>query len=550
MLHPEQVSAEDVFDEGVIEEAGARVADIASRAAVHDRFQFEAGIDYDLLAGDPGARKRYEVEMYLYVPTAMGIRSDTYARDRFWADLTNHLRLRTPDVGRWDAITPDAWSLPSLERYFEHHLHHDERQRLIPLVVQEAKLFGCLLYTQLKALSGDHSPGVPREGLRTDQRLAKVVALLKAYRRLYIAILTEQPVIVDDEVRRALGLVDEYLSYRLEASLITFVGRAEQGTEPARLADVARQALSDEISYRRLAGFVYIGGEASEGASAEAFAYRLGLLKKFVTSVLYLDVESVKKEGLYKNAVAGAGAAVAAVITAMVDFQRFKAVAANDWGWRVFAVVGIGVFAYVFQDRIKDIAREWFNDRLKRYLPDHEQRLLHAHYEEDGRAHRVLIATCRQFMRWLKPHGVPPEIRYIRETGSRGTLDPDRSEVVIHYFKRLAIQPNALAAELAHVRLIRDVVRFDLSEFLVKLADPSKQLAYFHEEAGVVTVEAPKVYHLNAVFRYAVVEERPGAPARHRVAFERARIVVNKRGILRMEQVVPRGDLGYHEEDG
>ena len=56
-------------------------------------------------------------------------------------------------------------------------------------------------------------------------------------------------------------------------------------------------------------------------------------------------------------------------------------------------------------------------------------------------------------------------------------------------------------------------------------------------------------YHVNLVFRYKrVTTNAKGRVLRSTVEIERVRLVLNKKRIVRIEQVVPRGELGYSED--
>ena len=65
------------------------------QASVHDRTQVEIDLDYHLknLSGE------WKIDLYLFVPGSFGINSSTYPREQFYNDLTNHIRLHTPDGG-------------------------------------------------------------------------------------------------------------------------------------------------------------------------------------------------------------------------------------------------------------------------------------------------------------------------------------------------------------------------------------------------------------------------------------------------------------------
>jgi hypothetical protein len=62
-------------------------------------------------------------------------------------------------------------------------------------------------------------------------------------------------------------------------------------------------------------------------------------------------------------------------------------------------------------------------------------------------------------------------------------------------------------------------------------------------------MDAPKVYHLNVIFRYAVSEQVQNQWQPARFEFERIRIILNKQGIVRIETTLPRGEMKYTESE-
>jgi len=537
-LDPE-LRDDEPFDDGAFDPVVAGSPGILSSSTVHDRTQFEANFDFDVLPPGPGIHKRYEIDTWFFVPRTMGIHEGTYGRDQFFADLTNYLRLRTPEDVSFERLDPEHWHLPALDRYLAAHLDTQARQRMVGLVQQEIRLFGCLMNTQFKRLLRETASS---EALAMIGRLKSV---LDRYRAAYVQRVLTEPLLVDREVRRALRLVDEYLSYRFEAVAIRCL--RPMAREGGALATAFRAWLDDEIRHRAEADLVRLDDDATAPEQAERLNYRLGLLKKYVAEVLFLRVASVKRERLYRNVIAAIGAGLAAAWATMADMQRLAMMNDPDLGYRLVVVLAIGVGAYIFKDRIKELSREWFNERLKKYLPDFDLRLTFPLFDVDGTMREIALGSAREFMRFLTREALSPDVLFMRDLGNRPDLDPERHETIIHYSKRLNFEGLLGDHPLHQVRYIRDVMRLDVSEFLPKLSDPRKTLGYYHPERGLQTLKAPRVYHVNVVFRYAV-SHLVGSRRIHReVSYERVRIVMDKEGILRIEAVVPRGQLGYLE---
>jgi hypothetical protein len=171
----------------------------------------------------------------------------------------------------------------------------------------------------------------------------------------------------------------------------------------------------------------------------------------------------------------------------------------------------------------------------------------YTHFGQDGFAHKLLLGSSQEYVRYLQRSSLPPDIDYLREIGHRTELEPERLETALHYHKSIRFLVKEKVRDhlgQARVKRVHDVLRFDVSHFLAKLADPKKKLSFFHSDEGIVTIEAPKVYHLNLVFRYRVTEQ--GKAQQHE--YERLRVVLNKQGIVRVETVIPRGELGFEEK--
>jgi hypothetical protein len=116
---------------------------------------------------------------------------------------------------------------------------------------------------------------------------------------------------------------------------------------------------------------------------------------------------------------------------------------------------------------------------------------------------------------------------------------------VLHYAKRVKFEPGAGATIGWRTISVKDIIRFDTSAFLTHFDNPLKDLAIYDPFDGYVVREAHKVYHLDVVARLAV---RSLDGKRERAHFLMARAVLDKAGIVRVEEPVPTDRYRYEQE--
>ncbi|BBM83237.1 hypothetical protein [Candidatus Uabimicrobium amorphum] len=530
--------------EDLIDDFDPTLSDISSLSTVHDRYQFESKFNYDL-NGDENSEKNYEVDIYFFIPKNIGINRDTYTREDFYGDIVNYLRISSTQK------QDNRDLLPNLKKYFAVHLTTRKRQKLIQLVIQDIKLFGCSFNSELKNLHYGLFQVLNKKSHEIIQRVDVLQKLLvdfqktlQVYRDEYVEKLRQQMVVVDSEVKRALFLVDEYNSYRLETTLIS-IFRLLQPYEDhfSEIKTTIENILHGEINYRSKVNITNI--DEGDDAVREYYHYRMGLLKKYVSSALYLQVTNIKNDKKYRNIVAGIGAALAALWASLANVHYWQvAQVGQTANLQLMTIIIIGVVAYVFKDRIKDWSKSYFNEQLKHRLPDFDRHMYYTRYDANGEKQQYFLGKSTEYMRYLQKKAVSPDVLYVREMGHDSEIEPQRHEMIIHYSKTLKLQRGNLEG----VPSIKDVVRFNFAKFLSKLDNPSKSLSYFDRNKGIISIEAPKVYHINVVFRYVVCEKKNKEIKYTRnIELERIRIILNKKGILRVEEVIPRGEMNYQE---
>lgn len=518
----------------------ARKPEFRARHSIHDRFQIESDVTFDLRPRGPFEnRRRFKADMYMYLPYSMGVNSSTFNGQEFFRHWTSYFRVRAPMYQQWRVLPPELLSFPSVDEYFAGHLSTEQRHRLGPRVVQDVKLFGNFLYTELKKLRS----ALPKKRRNRDaerrrylaDELVHRVTLLWSFREICVKPLREERYLVDEEVQRAFYLTDEYLSYRAELVLL----RARD--QLSEHAEELGELLAREIAYRHEHGLLVLSEDEEAPVTLEAYTYRLGLLKKYLGEALFLRAVTDKKDNLYKNYAAAVGAGLAAFFAGIVEQQRLQYLQGDGSSMRFSFLITLAVLAYIFKDRIKELSRDYFNSRLRERLPDQRFRLLHQSVMPDGQKNDSELGTCTEYFRFVKD--VPSDVEYLRTLGQTKNHDPVRREHVVHVARRFDFQ--VLNERRLLFPLLKNVVRLDISPFLSKLDNPTMPVSFYDKNRHARTVVAPKVYHINVVFRYETLFGPESSLVK--VDYERLRLVIDKNGIVRLETLVEAGRLAYQE---
>ena len=499
-------------------------------ASVHDNSQIELTFDYTATRSEAGAelredaRPRFAVDLFLVAPAALDLDAETYPKDRFLADLTHRMRLHAPLLKGFKEGRVSA-----LDRYLKLDLDFGTKERLVPRVVQQTKLFANYFNFRLKQVFVGNQP---RPGLKYTRDLADTVALLDTFRERYADPLRQPSLLYDDAVRDAVLRVEAYLSDRARSALsrVALAGKRK-----------ALRALVREVEQDVTQGPLL---DEEDDRAVERYFHRYGQLKKYVAEVLYLNRVEIHRDRLYRNLIAATGAGIAALFAETARYYNTAASGTTDFGFRVAFFLGLAVLAYVFKDRLKDLSKEYFGRRVMRAIPDRDSELWLDYINRFGDKSRVRIAGHHEFVHHIRSHQLPSDVAYVWERGGSADLGIDRD--VLWYAKTTWLLPDALDELEFGTVSVKDILRLDVSSFLSHLDNPLKELALYDSEEGSVVVEAPKVYHLDLVLRmerrHVGVEGDEGD-----IRLEVVRVVLDKNGIVRLEEPVDRGRYSYSE---
>jgi hypothetical protein len=477
------------------------------RVEVHDRHQFELKLEY---MPPPGERlARYVVEMFVCAPVTLNVTGEVFGKEAVYADIHNYVRLKTPELG-WSELREGADSpLRRVAAGFETFGADETR------LVYECKLFGCVFRAGVRdlveaCLSADDPMKI---GALLEPGLAGMRAVLDDWRalapRAAAPSVTERP-------RAAYRLADEYASLCVEQQLRKVLVRlARDRAETPWTERLLDQILTEE-RYRRACDYA---STIDPDTDNEAYLYRVGLLKKYCQSALFLRVKryAARRQWLEVFYAVAAGLSMAfATVIAFWAQRRWPAASLN-----VFLIL---VVAYMFKDRLKEGTRGFFAGVLDRRMYDRKIVISDQFGEEVG--------YCQEKVAFLSEAHLPSDVHAIRLASYDPSLrvaESELEETVIHYRKQVVLPRAALGHRKDPSAGVTDIIRFHIGRFLHDMDEPAQEIDYMDENTHELRpVRAAKVYHVDVVFRFT---EREGEVAPTKLM----RLVLDREGIKRVE---------------
>lgn len=508
-----------------------------SIVSFHDRYRFEVKLDVNL---QPERRSgRYAVEAYFFVPKSLGVSRTSYPKERFYQDIQNYIRFKTPHISLAKLMDPsnDASPLYRVLRGLAEILSGSPAEPMLPRIVNEAKLLGCMMRSTTRdhvrffldeLLASSRSPE-PRRA-RTLELLDSGLNLVRELRALVreirsVKVQLQSPV-VPARLRDAYDFLDEFVSLTAESYLTLFLQGAQSSAPAVRqelktLEKALQETLKSEAAYRREAGYRSV---ITPGSENEEFAWRRSLLKKFMSSVLFLKME-VLEERTWQEFFFGMAAAVAMLFWVVLTLAVQRKHQADT-----LLVGGVAVVGYVFKDRIKAWLQTFFSRNMGRWLPDHRVRIVDP---SGGRT----IGVFQEAFAYVDSAGVPADVTLLRRRDGLSAADEEgRPERVLKYDKSVTLYPKRILEEHSRLHSINDITRFSVASFLGRADDPHIDHTFFSPETGELAhTRLARTYPIEVVFRYRLYDDK----GKEEVRLERVRLIVSRKGIRRLEQLAP-----------
>ncbi len=504
-----------------------------SRIKLHDRHRFEIKLDIDL---DASARSSYEVETYFFIPRALNIGPHNYGKEKFYNSSQRYIRWRIPKISLGKLCDPGLSTSPlnRVRADLDRVLSGAGDLELADNICDELRLLGCIIRGEIRdyvkvfaeglATYGRAVPAAQRK-LFVGEGLGNFLADLK----ILDAALSSLKARISDpavplKVRETMAFFDEYVSLILEEYLTSLVAALRADPETLkRFEDIEKGVLAIAAAQSRYRQAMKYPSVLVPGSSNEVIIYRRGVLKKFMSGVLYLKAEFSEWEGLTQVFFGlAAGAAMLFAVLVTVYFQARYAMNSLPF---VLAVV----VSYIFKDRIKDWLKLLFSKSLTRWISDRKIDIL----DSSGGGER--IGLLKEAVTFIPGRDVPPDISRLRRIDNITSVDEEgKPERVLKYKKKIALYPAVIMKRHERRRDLNDIMRFNIREVVEQADDAEVEYSYIDPRDGALrSASCSRVYHMNMVLKYTYFNREDQLS----IYYERIRIVLNKEGIVRLEEV-------------
>jgi hypothetical protein len=485
---------------------------IKDNLKIHDRMRFEVKIGYELSGSLPSTS--YKIDSYFFIPNNLGINEETYSRSDFFNDLQVYIRLKTPAYVLDDLNQENNLIFSSLKDSML-AATRDVCNKNIQNYEKHLKLFCCIFKASLRDYVDYiyHKKSVQDEEILIKKFLTSVHAITTRFRQM------RELITVPGFPEKSFSIYlfsDEYMSLLVEQSSSKIVQILKhRKRENSELSNNLFELLNAETNYRKENKYPTI---ASSDSDNEEFLFRFSVLKKYMGSILFLKLHRQKRYKLIEHLLFAFAAGISMIVATSIAF--YCQIRLGNLTFPFFVAL---VISYMFKDRIKEIFKQYFLSTTRKYLHDQN----HSFFYNPEQT----IGSCSESVDFCVAESVPEKVLELRNCDHITEIENGWcGQSIIHYQRHIQIFSSTIRKTLKDfpVKTVNDILRFNISKFLENMDNPQKIL-YCVSGSDLVRVASERVYHINLVMRFLFED--------HKERFKRFRIILNRKGILRVEEV-------------
>ena len=469
--------------------------------------QFEIKIPYH---SESNIRKiDYHTNIYFFIPKNLNINPVSYTNKNFYNDYISYIRFITPHK-----------RLGVLERRLKtliaplNKSTYDESSKTT--FEEELKLIVCSYVSYL----GKYSKELAHKDIQI-KRLHTFLQRVENFHTLMKTMLETASDKQDNDIIDCILSASEYLSYASQNCLleINVHLKTYEGTYDNTINTIVG-IINTIIASSKENDFPVISNDTYQN---EKVIYRHSILKKYFYSILYLYQKKKRDGGGIKEVYYAIAAGLSMVFTTLIVFATQK-----EYGNFTTSFFAALVISYMFKDRIKEAYRSYFDKRMALKTYDYKEKI----YSSDK---KLIFAFIKERMRFIEKKNLQDNIKKTRLIEVPRRLTTYLEEDIIKFEKSVTVYNKNIQRKYKNtINGIHNIMRFDISQYLKKM-DATKVPLYRVNEHRLF---GNKIYHVNIV-----IENKTETGT----DLYRARIIINKRGIKRIE--LPESGLKIFPKD-
>jgi hypothetical protein len=483
---------------------------IEEQVKVHDKFSMEFKVGF--IARKEQKTNDFAMNIWMFIPNSLDINRFTYSKTNFYRDLKSNIRQITPvwKLGDMDKGSKSPLNLlqKSLARFAQQPTIPNQKDYEF-----HVKMFQSILKSSLREEVRLIKGAPLSDTLYLTEEFYRLVLEISAQYRQLLKII-DIPTI-DKALREYFLFGDEFMSNVIEFQTFRLMDHLKQ--KDPQIFEIVRKDLLEivnrEISYRKQMGYLIV--EKSPDKNNHELVNRMSLLKKYIESHLYLNVDKRKDGVLVEQLLFSLAAGISMIFTTVIAFsfqQRY-----GSFTMPLFVAL---VVSYMMKDRIKEMTRYYFAHKMgKRYF-DHKATM---------NINQSDIGWAKESMDFVSETKLPAAIVKARNcTSIIEANNRANSEKVLLYKMQLHMDRDKLNANSEfNTDGINSIIRFNFSEFIRNMDNPEFALYYPDDTEGFEVIEGEKLYYLNFI-----VEKRND----DQNETKRYRIALNRNGIKKIQR--------------
>ena len=461
-----------------------------------------------------GVRDDFSVNAWMFVPNSLDINAEVYGKKQFYRDIKSNIRLITPSYLLRDIAKDDSLPLALLKSAME-KVAGSAQSANMSAYEYHLKMFAAIFKSALRD-QADHlknTTSLTDADYLVDDFLSNTEYVLKKFRSLYAIIDVPS---VSDQTRSYYRLCDEFITHMVEIQairIVRYIDSKSPSSEEIAIRQRFAQMVIAQREYKSQRGYGVLNGEVNHD---RRLVYHRGMLKKFIESDLYINLDK-KKDGVAVEQILYSIAAGVAMIFA-TGVAWFTQVKYGNITWPLFVVL---VISYMLKDRIKELMRYYFAHKLGDKYFDKRA---------DISIGQKLVGVMKEGFDFISWSRVPEHVKKLREQTS-SIADETRifEEKILLYRKHLIIDDKRLQSDVDYpMKGINEIMRLHLTRFTQKMDNPTVPIDTFDEDGNVITIQVQKSYYINLVFQLQHDGE---------VEYHHFRVTMTRDGVLHVVEV-------------
>ena len=475
---------------------------------IHDSFSIE--IKKSFLINKDFETNDYSVGFWIFVPNSLDVNKYNYGKKQFYRDMKSNVRMMIPIIDFYEICSSVASPYVSLEDSLS-NLIESEGSKALSDFEAKVKMFASVVKSALRRKRTDLISTTWNTKVFEYYKdiLDNYLSILVNYRKLEGKYFSDPDVSPDGYRYYILG--DEYLSSLFESFSYHIIKKLDSYKNKNEDTEMIRERfiknLKEELAYKKEKKYLTV--EKDNPKNNQYVVYRKSLLKKYIESHLFINLQKKEDGAAIKQIYYSLAAGLAMVFATLVAFYTQQTF--GNFSLALFVAL---VISYMLKDRIKELVRHYFVHRLANRYFDNKAKVTVA-----GRN----VGEYKEGVDFIDSKKVPKKIIEIRNKNSQLKAENKIfGEKVILYREFVSLENDSIIVGL------NNIMRLHLSRFVSKMDNPYVPVNLLNDDSEIETINALKVYNINMIIQISQGD---------RTQYKSYRCSLNKLGIQSFKEI-------------